>query len=164
MGRAARSLDALLSMPCLRGISTGDFQQALSALLGTDAPKLPPGVPGRPVAASRPLCAPIRLRPGGRRPSAGSHGGSGECVPVIPGARPEGKTEPAGLRLGLWESAQSWHERPVDSRKRGPEVPPGIAAGDGAAGDGPWAFGRRWKRSFRGHVTGAAGCTRQLTF
>lgn len=33
-----KSLDALLPILYLRGISTGDFQQALSALLGKDAP------------------------------------------------------------------------------------------------------------------------------
>jgi hypothetical protein len=36
-----RSLDSLLPVIYLRGISTGDFQEVLSALLGTDAPNLP---------------------------------------------------------------------------------------------------------------------------
>jgi len=35
--RRSRSLDALLPVLYLRGISTGDFQEALSALLGSDA-------------------------------------------------------------------------------------------------------------------------------
>ena len=42
--RRSRSLDALLPVPYLRGMSTGDFQQALAAILGTDAPNLSPGV------------------------------------------------------------------------------------------------------------------------
>jgi hypothetical protein len=46
--RRARSLDALLPVLYLRGISTGDFQEALSALLGPDAPNLSPGVISRP--------------------------------------------------------------------------------------------------------------------
>ena len=36
--RRSKSLDALLPVLYLRGISTGDLQEALSALLGTDAP------------------------------------------------------------------------------------------------------------------------------
>ena len=45
--RRTRSLDALLPVLYLRGISTGDFQEALSALLGKDAPNLSPSVIGR---------------------------------------------------------------------------------------------------------------------
>jgi putative transposase len=42
--RRSRSLDALLPVLYLRGISTGDFQEALSAILGAEAPNLSPGV------------------------------------------------------------------------------------------------------------------------
>ena len=45
--RRSKSLDALLPALFLRGISTGDFQQALSALPGTDAPNLSAGVIAR---------------------------------------------------------------------------------------------------------------------
>jgi putative transposase len=45
--RRTRSLDALLPVLYLRGISTGDFQEALTALLGKDAPNLSPAVIGR---------------------------------------------------------------------------------------------------------------------
>jgi hypothetical protein len=45
--RRTRSLDALLPVLYLRGISTGDFQEALAALLGKDAPNLSPSVVGR---------------------------------------------------------------------------------------------------------------------
>ena len=41
--RRSRSLDALLPVLYLRGVSTGDFQEALTALLGPDAPNLSPG-------------------------------------------------------------------------------------------------------------------------
>lgn len=43
----SRSLDALLPALYLRGISTGDFQEALAALLGADAPNLSLGVVSR---------------------------------------------------------------------------------------------------------------------
>ena len=42
--RRTRSLDALLPVLYLRGVSTGDFQEALSALVGKDAPNLSPSV------------------------------------------------------------------------------------------------------------------------
>ena len=41
--RRTKSLDALLPVLYLRGISTGDFQEALAALLGKDAPNPSPG-------------------------------------------------------------------------------------------------------------------------
>jgi putative transposase len=40
--RRTKSLDALLPILYLRGLSTGDFQEALTALLGKDAPNLSP--------------------------------------------------------------------------------------------------------------------------
>jgi putative transposase len=40
MGATTKSLDALLPILYLRGVSTGDFQEALAALLGKDAPNL----------------------------------------------------------------------------------------------------------------------------
>lgn len=43
VGRRSRSLDALLPVLYLRGVSTGYFQEALTALLGVDAPNLSPG-------------------------------------------------------------------------------------------------------------------------
>jgi hypothetical protein len=46
-GRRSPSLDALLPVLYLRGVSTGDFQEALSALLGRDAANLSPSVIGR---------------------------------------------------------------------------------------------------------------------
>ncbi len=45
--RRTRSLDALLPILYLRGVSMGDFQEALAALLGCDAPHLSPSVIAR---------------------------------------------------------------------------------------------------------------------
>jgi hypothetical protein len=45
--RRTRSLDALLPVLYLRGISMGDFQEGLAALLGKDAPNLSPAVISR---------------------------------------------------------------------------------------------------------------------
>jgi hypothetical protein len=45
--RRTTSLDALLPVLYLRGISAGDFQEVLTALLGKDAPNLSPAVIAR---------------------------------------------------------------------------------------------------------------------
>ena len=45
--RRTKSLDALLPVLYLRGISAGDFQEVLTALLGKDAPNLSPAVIAR---------------------------------------------------------------------------------------------------------------------
>jgi len=45
--RRTKSLDALLPVLYLRGVSTGDFQEALAALLGKAAPNLSPAVISR---------------------------------------------------------------------------------------------------------------------
>ena len=50
--RRSRSLDALLPVLYLRGVSTGDFAEALTALLGTDATE---PVAGRDLAPRRRL-------------------------------------------------------------------------------------------------------------
>jgi hypothetical protein len=52
--RRTKSLDALLPVLYLRGVSAGDFQEGLAALLGKDAPNLSPAeadTPQRPAAA-----------------------------------------------------------------------------------------------------------------
>ncbi|MGH3803086.1 MAG: IS256 family transposase [Pseudonocardiaceae bacterium] len=142
--RRSRSLDALLPVLYLRGISTGDFQEALSALLGADAPNLSPGVVSRLTAGwqadydswcRRDLSArhyvyiwadgiylQARMEP------------AAECMLVIIGATPEGQKELVGFQVGVRESAQSWRELLVDIKARGLTVSPEIAVGDGGLG------------------------------
>lgn len=45
--RRSRSLDALMPVLYLLGISTGDFQEALAPIMGKDAPNLSPSVISR---------------------------------------------------------------------------------------------------------------------
>ena len=142
--RRSKSLDALLPILYLRGISTGDFQEALTALLGSDAPNLSPGVIPRLTAGwqedydrwqRRDLSArryvyiwadgvylQARMEP------------VAECMLVIIGATPEGRKELLGFQVGVRESAQSWRELLIDIKARGLSVPPEIAVGDGAMG------------------------------
>ncbi len=142
--RRSKSLDALLPVLYLRGVSMGDLQEALTALLGPEAPNLSPGVIARLTAAwqeeydrwqRRDLSArryvyiwadgvylQARMEP------------DAECILVIIGATPEGKKELLGFRVGSRESAQSWRELLVDLKARGLMVPPELAVGDGALG------------------------------
>ncbi|MGY3134071.1 transposase-like protein [Bradyrhizobium sp. USDA 4501] len=57
-----------------------------------------------------------------------------ECILVLVGATPEGKKELIGFQVGVLESAQSWRELLIDLRKRGLQIGPQLAVGDGALG------------------------------
>jgi putative transposase len=142
--RRTRSLDALLPVLYLRGVSTGDFQEALAALLGKDAPNLSPAVIARLKAEwesdyrrwqQRDLSArhyvyvwadgvylQARMEP------------QAECMLVVIGATPEGKKELVGFQVGQRESTQSWRELLVDVKARGLTIAPQLAVGDGALG------------------------------
>ena len=116
--RRSKSLDALLPVLYLRGISSGDFQEALTALLGTDAPNLSPGAISRLAAGwqedyDRWQRRDLRARryvyiwadgvylQARMEPQA-------ECMLVLLGATPEGKKELLGFQVGVRESTQSW--------------------------------------------------------
>ena len=59
---------------------------------------------------------------------------SAECMLALIGATPEGKKELVGFQTGVRESAQSWRELLIDIRRRGLEIAPDLAIGDGALG------------------------------
>jgi len=142
--RRTRSLDALLPILYLRGVSMGDFQEALGALLGKEAPNLSPSViarlrgewetdyrrwQGRDLSARRYVYVwadgvylQARMEP------------QAECMLVLIGATPEGKKELLGFQVGVRESAQSWRELLVDLKARGLTIAPELATGDGALG------------------------------
>jgi hypothetical protein len=142
--RRTPSLDALLPVLYLRGVSMGDFQEALGALLGKEAPNLSPPVVARlkgewevdharwqrrDLSARRYVYVwadgvylQARMEP------------QAECMLVLIGATPEGKKELVGFQVGLRESAQSWRELLVDLKARGLAVTPELATGDGALG------------------------------
>ena len=142
--RRAPSVDAVLPVLYLRGISSGDLQEALAALVGPNAPTLSPQVLSRLKAAwkdehdrwqNRDLSARryvylwadgIYLQ--GRMEDARS------CVLVIIGATPEGKKELVGFQAGYRESTQSWRELLAGLKARGLTTAPELAVGDGALG------------------------------
>ena len=142
--RRTRSLDALLPVLYLRGIPTGDFQEALTALLGKDAPNLSPAVISRLTAEwqgeyerwqKRDLSARryVYVWADGVFLQARMED-HGECMLVLIGATPEGKKELIGFQVGVRESAQSWRELLIDVKQRGLQIAPEIAVGDGALG------------------------------
>jgi transposase-like protein len=142
--RRTRSLDALLPILYLRGLSTGDFQEALTALLGKDAPNLSPSVITRLTGEwqgeyerwqARDLSARhyVYVWADGVYLQARMED-QAECILVLIGATPEGKKELVGFRAGVRESAQSWRELLVEIKRRGLSIAPRIAVGDGALG------------------------------
>ena len=144
-GRGGRRvLDALLPVLYLRGVSTGDFQEVLAALLGKDAPNLSPAVITRLTAEwqadydawqKRDLSARryVYVWADGVYLQARMEAAA-ECMLVLIGATPEGKKELVGFQTGVRESAQSWRELLVDIKQRGLEITPDLAVGDGALG------------------------------
>jgi putative transposase len=142
--RRTRSLDALLPVLYLRGVSTGDFQEALAALLGKDAPNLSPSVVTRLTATWADEYARWQARDlSARRYVYVWADGvylqarmeeQAECMLVLIGATPEGKKELVGFQVGVRESAQSWRELLVEVKRRGLTIAPEIAVGDGALG------------------------------
>ena len=142
--RRTRSLDALLPVLYLRGISTGDFQEALGALLGKDAPNLSPAVISRLTAEwqveyerwqQRDLSARryVYVWADGVYLQARMEDNA-ECMLVLIGATPEGRKELVGFQVGARESAQSWRELLIEVKRRGLQTAPEIAVGDGALG------------------------------
>jgi transposase-like protein len=142
--RRTKSLDALLPVLYLRGVSAGDFQEGLAALLGKDAPNLSPAVISRLTAEwqadydawqKRDLSARqyVYVWADGVYLQARMEDNA-ECMLVLIGATPEGKKELVGFQIGIRESAQSWRELLIDIKQRGLEIAPDLAVGDGALG------------------------------
>ena len=142
--RRTKSLDALLPVLYLRGVSTGDFQEALAALLGKDARNLSPAVIARLTAEWQADYDAWRRRDLSARRYVyvwadgvylqARMEDAAECMLVLIGATPEGKKELVGFQTGVRESAQSWRELLIDIKQRGLEIAPDLAVGDGALG------------------------------
>ena len=142
--RRTASLDALLPILYLRGVSMGDFQEALGALLGKEAPNLSPAA----IARLRDTWQADYARWQRRDLSARHYvylwadgiylqarmEPQAECMLVLIGATPEGKKELVGFQVGVRESAQSWHELLAGLKARGLAIAPQLATGDGALG------------------------------
>jgi putative transposase len=145
--RKTKSLEDLLPWLYLKGVSTGDFSEALAALLGPEASGLSASTITRMKAGwedeykdwqNRSLAGKryvyvwadgvyfnVRLEdPGNTR----------QCILVLMGATAEGKKELLAVADGYRESEQSWSELLLDVRSRGLTIDPELAIGDGALG------------------------------
>jgi len=142
--RKTRSLEELIPWLYLKGVSTGDFSEALSALVGAGAAGLSASTITRLKEVwegefhqwtSRSLEGKqyaylwadgvhfnIRLEE------------DRQCILVLMGATPDGKKELIAVVDGYRESEQSWMELLLDVKARGLVVDPKLATGDGALG------------------------------
>jgi len=142
--RRSKSLDVLIPILYLKGISTGGFEQALAALLGKDAG----GLSASTIARLRDAWADEHARWQKRDLSVKRYvyfwadgiyvqarlEDDAQCLLVIIGATPEGNKELVGLTDGVRENAQSWKGLLLDLKRRGLVIGPELAIADGALG------------------------------
>ncbi len=142
--RRSKSLEVLIPILYLKGVSTGDFEEALLALLGKDVGGLSASTIGRLKDAwsdeharwsKRDLSAKryVYFWADGIHVQARLEDDA-QCLLVIIGATPEGKKELVGLIDGVRESTQSWRELLLDLKRRGLAIGPELAVADGALG------------------------------
>jgi len=142
--RRTRSIEELLPWLYLKGLSTGDFSEALAALLGKDAR----GLSAATISRLKETWKGEHER-WSKRDLAGKeyvyiwvdgvHFGvrledASQCILVVIGATADGKKELLAMSDGYRESAESWKELLLDLKQRGLTVDPKLAIGDGALG------------------------------
>jgi len=145
--RRTRSIEELIPWLYLKGVSTGDFSEALAALLGPEAAGLSATTITRLKAIWR-----EDYQQWAARSLEGKHyvyvwvdgvhfnirleepDNARQCILVMMGATPEGKKELIAVADGYRESYQSWKEILLDVQRRGLAVAPHLAIGDGALG------------------------------
>ena len=142
--RKAKSVEELLPWLYLKGVSTGDFSEALAALLG-------PNVPGLSAKTITRLKADWWNDYEAWQKRDLSHrrflyiwadgvyfkprmAEERQCVLVIVGTDEYGHKELLAMIDGFRESAESWRELLLDLRRRGLKQDPKLAIGDGALG------------------------------
>ncbi|MBU1949794.1 MAG: IS256 family transposase, partial [Candidatus Eisenbacteria bacterium] len=142
--RRSKSIEELLPWLYLKGISTGDFSEALTSLLGPDAAGLSASTISRLKKSweveyldwnRRDLSAKeyVYLWADGVYFQARLEEQK-QCVLVLMGSTPSGTKELIAIQDGYRESEQSWLELLLDLKQRGMEASPRGAVGDGALG------------------------------
>jgi transposase-like protein len=142
--RRTKSIEDLLPWLYLKGISTGDFSDALASLLGENARGL------SATTISRLKRSWVQEYESWRRQSlAGKQyvyiwvdgvyfqarmETEKQCMLVVMGSTPTGEKELIAILDGYRESEQSWYELLLDLKKRGLTTAPKLAIGDGALG------------------------------
>ena len=142
--RKSRSMEAFIPWMYLKGVSTGDVEAALSALVGPHAP----GLSSSTIARLKSTW--IKEHDDWQRRSLagkryvyfwadGIHVNvrmdkQKLCLLVVIGATADGKKELVALEDGFRESTQSWRELLLDLKHRGLVAAPELAVADGAMG------------------------------
>ena len=141
--RRSPKVAEVLPVLYLRGLSTGDFKEALPALLGEDAAGLSPSAISRLLAVWEEEYRSFRQRDLSDRDYVyvwvdGVHfrirlEEDRLCALVVIGARPDGTKELIAIEDGYRESTESWAALLRDLKRRGMRAPV-LAVGDGALG------------------------------
>jgi putative transposase len=142
--RKTKSIEELIPWLYLKGVSTGDFSEALAALLGPDAPGLSASTVVRLKAVWETEYQAWNQRSlEGKRYvyvwADGIHFNirleeDRQCILVLMGATPDGQKELIAIADGYRESEQSWKALLLDCQARGLIIDPTLAIGDGALG------------------------------
>ncbi len=142
--RRTQSIEELIPWLYLKGISTGDYQEALTALLGPDAPGLSPATIVRIKKVWEEEYGEWRAcsLKGKRYVYFWVDGvyfnvrleEERSCILLVVGATEDGRKELVAIQDGVRESEQSWSELLLDLKERGLEAAPLLAVGDGALG------------------------------
>jgi len=141
--RKTKSMETLIPWLYLKGISTGDFTEALAALVGKDAPGLSPATIGRLKSVWQEDLEKWQKRDLSHKRyvyiwADGIYCNvrmeNRQCLLVIIGATKDGKKELIAIDSGFRESDLSWTELLLDIKRRGLKNGPELAVGDGALG------------------------------
>ena len=142
--RKAKNVEELIPFLYLKGISTGDMNEALQSLLGPDCPGLSATTVTRLKAVwEQEYDAWSKRSLEGKEYvyvwADGVHTNirleeDRQCILALMGATKDGKKELIAMTDGHRESAQSWRELLLDVKRRGLAVEPKLAVGDGALG------------------------------
>jgi transposase-like protein len=141
--RKTKSIETLLPWLYLKGVSTGDFTDALAALLGKDAPGLSAATISRLKTIWQDEYNQWQQRDLSNKRYVyfwvdgiycNVRMDDRQCLLVIIGATEHGHKELVALEGGFRESEQSWIEVLVDIKRRGLQIPPELAIGDGSLG------------------------------
>lgn len=141
--KRARSIEELIPWLYLKGISTGDYQEALAALLGDQAKGLSANTVSRLKKQWEDEHTEWRQRDlSGRRYVYWWADGVYSnvrmddrlCLLVIIGVTEHGRKELVAVEDGFRESAASWETLLTGLRERGLTTAPKLAVGDGAMG------------------------------
>ncbi len=141
--RKTKSMEALIPWLYLKGISTGDFSDALSALVGKGAPGL-----SAPTISRLKSIWTEEYEQWLKRDLSGKHYvyvwadgvycnvrmDDRQCILVIIGATRDGEKELIAVEGGYRESESSWLSLLTDLKRRGLEKAPELAIGDGSLG------------------------------